>query len=106
MGSAVLRRETRVGAFCCVSACGNSCSSPSVLSGFFYTIFINAHKTDPAVVSLDAKVDPDGFAILLEFMYTSCLTLTERFIVATLNTAIYLQMEHMVETCQRFMESR
>ncbi|XP_053484558.1 BCL6A transcription repressor b [Ictalurus furcatus] len=75
-------------------------------SGFFYTVFINAHKTDPAVVSLDAKADPDGFAILLEFMYTSCLTLKERFIMATLNTAIYLQMEHMVETCQRFMESR
>ncbi|KAF5890511.1 B-cell lymphoma 6 protein [Clarias magur] len=75
-------------------------------SGFFYTVFINAQKADPAVVSLDAKADPDGFAILLEFMYTSCLTLKERFIVATLNTAIYLQMEHMVETCQRFMESR
>ncbi|KAK3546744.1 hypothetical protein QTP70_033606, partial [Hemibagrus guttatus] len=75
-------------------------------SGFFYTVFINAHKSDPAVVSLDAKADPDGFAILLEFMYTSCLTLKERFIVATLNTAIYLQMEHMVETCKRFMESR
>lgn len=76
------------------------------LSGFFYTVFINAHKSDPAVVSLDAKVDPDGFAILLEFMYTSCLTLKEHFIVATLNTAVYLQMEHMVETCKRFMESR
>ncbi|XP_027009468.1 BCL6A transcription repressor b isoform X1 [Tachysurus fulvidraco] len=75
-------------------------------SGFFYTIFINAHKSDPAVVSLDAKADPDGFAILLEFMYTSCLTLKERFIVATLNMAVYLQMEHMVETCKRFMESR
>ncbi|MCI4377789.1 hypothetical protein PGIGA_G00207550, partial [Pangasianodon gigas] len=75
-------------------------------SGFFYTIFINTHKTEPAVVSLDTKADPEGFAILLEFMYTSCLTLKERFIVATLNTAIYLQMEHMVETCQRFMESR
>ncbi|XP_060783881.1 BCL6A transcription repressor b isoform X2 [Neoarius graeffei] len=75
-------------------------------SGFFYTIFINTRKTDPAVVSLDAKADPDGFAILLDFMYTSCLTLKERFIMATLNTAVYLQMEHMVETCQRFMESR
>ncbi|KAF7705990.1 BCL6A transcription repressor b [Silurus meridionalis] len=75
-------------------------------SGFFYTIFINGHRTDPAVVSLEAKADPDGFAILLEFMYTSCLSLKERFIVATLNTAVYLQMEHMVETCRRFMESR
>lgn len=88
--------------------CHNSSrvSSFSVLSGFFYSVFINAHESDPAVVSLDAKADPDGFAILLDFMYTSCLTLKERFIVATLNTAVYLQMEHMVETCQRFMESR
>ncbi|XP_036452889.1 BCL6A transcription repressor b isoform X2 [Colossoma macropomum] len=75
-------------------------------SGFFYSMFVNTTKSDPTVVSLDAKVDPNGFAILLEFMYTSCLNLKERFILATLNTAIYLQMEHMVETCQRFMESR
>ncbi|TSL47706.1 B-cell CLL/lymphoma 6 member B protein [Bagarius yarrelli] len=75
-------------------------------SGFFYTIFINAHKSDTALVSLDSKADADGFAILLDFMYTSCLTLKEHLIVATLNTAIYLQMEHMVETCKRFMESR
>ncbi|XP_072544524.1 BCL6A transcription repressor b isoform X2 [Salminus brasiliensis] len=75
-------------------------------SGFFYTLFVNSLKSDPTVVSLDTKVDPNGFAILLEFMYTSCLTLKERFILATLNTAVYLQMEHMVETCQKFMESR
>ncbi|XP_062849848.1 BCL6A transcription repressor b [Trichomycterus rosablanca] len=75
-------------------------------SGFFYSVFINTNKTDSAVVSLDPKADPDGFAVLLEFMYTSCLTLKEQFIVGTLNTAIYLQMEHMVETCRRFMESR
>ncbi|KAL7879455.1 hypothetical protein SRHO_G00017090 [Serrasalmus rhombeus] len=75
-------------------------------SGFFYSMFVNTTKSDPTVVSLDAKVDPNGFAILLEFMYTSCLNLKERFILATLNTAMYLQMEHMVETCQRFMESR
>lgn len=75
-------------------------------SGYFYTLFVNTQKSDPAVISLDTKVDPNGFAILLEFMYTSCLTLKERYILATLNTAIYLQMEHMVETCQKFMESR
>lgn len=75
-------------------------------SGFFYTMFVNTPKSDPMVISLDTKVDPNGFAILLEFMYTSCLTLKERFVLATLNTALYLQMEHMVETCQRFMESR
>ncbi|KAG9273672.1 hypothetical protein AMEX_G10407 [Astyanax mexicanus] len=75
-------------------------------SGYFYTLFVNTQKSDPMVISLDTKVDPNGFAILLEFMYTSCLTLKERYILATLSTAIYLQMEHMVETCQKFMESR
>ncbi|XP_026854184.2 BCL6A transcription repressor b [Electrophorus electricus] len=75
-------------------------------SGFFYTMFVNNQKSDQTVVSLDLKVDPNGFAILLDFMYTSRLTLNEHFILATLTTAIYLQMEHMVETCERFMESR
>ncbi|XP_066537579.1 BCL6A transcription repressor b [Hoplias malabaricus] len=75
-------------------------------SGFFYTMFANTPKRDSSVISLDPNVDPNGFAILLEFMYTSCLTLKEHFIVATLNTAVYLQMDHMVETCQKFMESR
>ncbi|XP_076829187.1 BCL6A transcription repressor b isoform X2 [Brachyhypopomus gauderio] len=75
-------------------------------SGFFYAVFVNTQKSDQNVISLDPKVDPNGFAILLDFMYTSRLTLNERSILATLNTAMYLQMEHMVEICERFMESR
>lgn len=69
-------------------------------------MFADTHKTDLSLISLDPNVDPNGFDILLEFMYTSCLTLKDNFIIATLNTATYLQMDHVMDTCQRFMDSR
>ncbi|XP_030630271.1 BCL6A transcription repressor b [Chanos chanos] len=75
-------------------------------SGLFYTMFTDVHKTNLNLISLDPKVEPSGFAILLEFMYTSCLALKDSCILATLDAAVYLQMEHVVDTCKRFMESR
>ena len=75
-------------------------------SGLFYTIFTDSLKCNLNAISLDPKVDPEGFAILLEFMYTSRLTLKENLIVAIMNTAIYLQMDHVVDTCHRFIKSR
>ncbi|KAI1882872.1 hypothetical protein AGOR_G00239380 [Albula goreensis] len=75
-------------------------------SGLFYTIFTDSLKCNLSAISLDPKVDPESFAILLEFMYTSCLTLKESLIMATMNTAIYLQMDHVVDTCHRFIKSR
>ncbi|KAL4630723.1 hypothetical protein GN956_G15975 [Arapaima gigas] len=74
-------------------------------SGLFYTIFTDSHKCNLNVISLDPKMDPEGFAILLEFMYTSRLTLKESLIMAVMNTAIYLQMDHVVDTCNRFIKS-
>ncbi|XP_067085598.1 BCL6A transcription repressor a isoform X1 [Osmerus mordax] len=74
-------------------------------SGLFYTIFTDSLKCNLNAISLDPKVDPEGFAILLEFMYTSRLTLKESLIMAIMNTAIYLQMDHVVDTCHRFMKS-
>uniref|UniRef100_A0A8C9R6V8 BCL6A transcription repressor a n=1 Tax=Scleropages formosus TaxID=113540 RepID=A0A8C9R6V8_SCLFO len=74
-------------------------------SGLFYTIFTDSHKCNLNAISLDPKMDPEGFAILLEFMYTSRLTLKENLIVAVMNTAIYLQMDHVVDTCNRFIKS-
>ncbi|TNM87732.1 hypothetical protein fugu_005953, partial [Takifugu bimaculatus] len=74
-------------------------------SGLFYTIFTDSHKCNLNAISLDPKVDPEGFAILLEFMYTSRLTLKESLIMAIMNTAIYLQMDHVVDTCHRFIKS-
>ncbi|CAL8281116.1 unnamed protein product [Lota lota] len=75
-------------------------------SGLFYSIFMDPEKADLSVVSLDHKVDPTGFSILLDFMYTSSINLNEDLVEATMSTALYLQMEHVVDTCQRFIESR
>ncbi|XP_029381403.1 BCL6A transcription repressor b [Echeneis naucrates] len=75
-------------------------------SGFFYTVFMNPENADLSAISLDPKVDPKGFSILLDFMYTSCLNFKESLVLATMNTAIYLQMEHVVDTCHRFITTR
>ncbi|KAJ8418644.1 hypothetical protein AAFF_G00001430 [Aldrovandia affinis] len=74
-------------------------------SGLFYTIFTDSLKCNLNAISLDPKVDPEGFAIVLEFMYTSRLTLKESLIIGIMNTAIYLQMDHVVDTCHRFIKS-
>ncbi|XP_034469141.1 BCL6A transcription repressor b isoform X2 [Hippoglossus hippoglossus] len=75
-------------------------------SGFFYSVFMNPANADLSAISLDPKVDPKGFSILLDFMYSSCLNLKDSLVLATMNTAIYLQMEHVVDTCHRFINSR
>ncbi|XP_029309350.1 BCL6A transcription repressor b isoform X1 [Cottoperca gobio] len=74
-------------------------------SGFFYSVFMDPKNTNLSAISLDPKVDPKGFSILLDFMYTSCLDLKDSLVLATMNTAIYLQMEHVVDTCHRFINS-
>lgn len=89
---------------------GECCSKTAQLhifhSGLFYSIFTDSLKCNMNAISLDPKVDPEGFAVLLEFMYTSRLTLKESLIMSVMNTAIYLQMDHVVDTCHRFIKSR
>ncbi len=75
-------------------------------SGFFYSVFIDPENTNLSAITLDPKVDPKSFSILLDFMYTSYLNLNDSLALATMNTAIYLQMEHVVDTCHRFIKSR
>lgn len=75
-------------------------------SGFFYSVFMDPENANLSAISLDPKVDPKGFSILLDFMYTSCLTLNDSLVLATMDTAIYLQMEHVADTCHRFIKSR
>lgn len=67
---------------------------------------MNPENANLRAISLDPKVDPKGFSILLDFMYTSCLNLKDSMVLATMNTAIYLQMEHVADTCHRFIKSR
>ncbi|XP_028650855.1 BCL6A transcription repressor a isoform X1 [Erpetoichthys calabaricus] len=74
-------------------------------SGLFYSIFTDPLKCNLGAITLDPKVDSDGFAILLDFMYTSRLTIRESLILAIMNTAVYLQMDHVVDTCHRFIKS-
>ncbi|KAL0966750.1 hypothetical protein UPYG_G00299690 [Umbra pygmaea] len=85
------------------------CAHKTVLvacSGLFYSIFTDPLKSDLSAVSLDPKMDPEGFAVLLDFMYTSTLTLKDSLVLNTMKAASYLQMEHVVDTCHRFIKSR
>ncbi|KAL2097753.1 hypothetical protein ACEWY4_006960 [Coilia grayii] len=75
-------------------------------SGLFYTLFTSSDKSNTSNVSLDPTVDSVGFSALLDFMYTSCLALKESCILSILTTAIYLQMDHVVDTCQRVAKAR
>ncbi|XP_017292863.1 BCL6A transcription repressor b isoform X2 [Kryptolebias marmoratus] len=75
-------------------------------SGFFYSVFMQPENANLSAISLDPKVDPKGFSLLLDFMYTSCLNLNNSLALTTLNAAVYLQMEHVADTCHRFIKSR
>ncbi|XP_066477216.1 B-cell lymphoma 6 protein isoform X2 [Tiliqua scincoides] len=74
-------------------------------SGLFYSIFTDQLKCNLSVVNLDPEINPEGFGILLEFMYTSRLNLRESNIMAVMTTALYLQMEHVVDTCRKLVNS-
>ncbi|XP_077579825.1 BCL6A transcription repressor b [Stigmatopora nigra] len=85
------------------------CAHKAVLvacSGFFYSVFMNPENSRLGAISLDPKVDPKSFSSLLDFMYTSRLNLTDGALANTMNAALYLQMEHVADTCRRFLSSR
>ncbi|XP_056148928.1 BCL6A transcription repressor b isoform X2 [Lampris incognitus] len=75
-------------------------------SGFFYSMFMDPENVNLSAISLDPKIDHKGFSVLLDFMYTSRLNLKDSLVLATMNTALYLQMDHVVDTCHRFIKSR
>ncbi|XP_072428301.1 B-cell lymphoma 6 protein homolog [Chiloscyllium punctatum] len=74
-------------------------------SGLFYAIFTDQLKFNLNLISLDPDVDAEGFGILLDFMYTSRLPLRDSSIMVVMNTAIYLQMDHVADTCRRYLQS-
>nr|KAF6377278.1 BCL6 transcription repressor [Myotis myotis] len=74
-------------------------------SGLFYSIFTDQLKCNLSVINLDPEINPEGFCILLDFMYTSRLNLREGNIMAVMATAMYLQMEHVVDTCRKFIKA-
>ncbi|XP_059543331.1 B-cell lymphoma 6 protein isoform X3 [Myotis daubentonii] len=73
--------------------------------GLFYSIFTDQLKCNLSVINLDPEINPEGFCILLDFMYTSRLNLREGNIMAVMATAMYLQMEHVVDTCRKFIKA-
>uniref|UniRef100_A0A7N5K9N3 BCL6 transcription repressor n=1 Tax=Ailuropoda melanoleuca TaxID=9646 RepID=A0A7N5K9N3_AILME len=74
-------------------------------SGLFYSIFTDQLKCNLSVINLDPEINPEGFCILLDFMYTSRLNLREGNIMAVMAAAMYLQMEHVVDTCRKFIKA-
>ncbi|XP_048373810.1 B-cell CLL/lymphoma 6 member B protein isoform X3 [Sphaerodactylus townsendi] len=75
-------------------------------SGFFYSIFLGHGGHEVSVLTLPSSIEPAGFRALLDFMYTSRLLLTPGTVPAVLAAASYLQMEHVVESCHRFIQAR
>lgn len=86
-----------------------SAASDGVLpscSGFFYSVFLGQGGREVSVLTLPSSIEPAGFQALLDFMYTSRLLLTPGSAPAVLAAASYLQMEHVVESCHRFIQAR
>ncbi|XP_032447068.1 B-cell CLL/lymphoma 6 member B protein [Lynx canadensis] len=74
-------------------------------SGFFYSIFRGRAGVGVDVLSLPGGPEAGGFAPLLDFMYTSRLRLSPATAPAVLAAATYLQMEHVVQACHRFIQA-
>lgn len=74
-------------------------------SGFFYSIFRGRAGLGVDVLSLPGGPEARGFAPLLDFMYTSRLRLSPATAPAVLAAATYLQMEHVVQACHRFIQA-
>ncbi|XP_056673639.1 B-cell CLL/lymphoma 6 member B protein isoform X2 [Monodelphis domestica] len=75
-------------------------------SGFFYSIFRGRAGLGVDLLSLPGGPEAGGFAPLLDFMYTSRLLLSPATAPAVLAAATYLQMDHVVEACHRFIQAR
>ncbi|KAM9001747.1 B-cell CLL/lymphoma 6 member B protein isoform 4-T6 [Sarcophilus harrisii] len=75
-------------------------------SGFFYSIFRGRAGVGMDLLSLPGGPEAGGFAPLLDFMYTSRLLLSPANAPAVLAAATYLQMDHVVEACHRFIQAR
>ncbi|KAK2111275.1 B-cell CLL/lymphoma 6 member B protein [Saguinus oedipus] len=79
--------------------------SEAEANGFFYSIFRGRAGVGVDVLSLPGGPEARGFAPLLDFMYTSRLRLSPATAPAVLAAATYLQMEHVVQACHRFIQA-
>ncbi|XP_070810085.1 LOW QUALITY PROTEIN: B-cell CLL/lymphoma 6 member B protein [Pituophis catenifer annectens] len=74
-------------------------------SGFFYSVFLGHGGHEVSMLTLPSSIEPVGFQALLDFMYTSRLLLSPGTAPAVLVAASYLQMEHVVQSCHRFLQA-
>lgn len=100
----------------CLSHCEYVCLSPSLLSGFFYSLYSRrmlfqgrgggsgGAREQLMTVSLPNTLDPSSVSLLLDFMYTSRLPLTPGSVSGVLAVATYLQMDHVADACRAFMQ--
>uniref|UniRef100_A0A3B4H940 BCL6B transcription repressor n=1 Tax=Pundamilia nyererei TaxID=303518 RepID=A0A3B4H940_9CICH len=90
------------------------CAVLVACSGFFYSLYSRrallqgrgGSGEQLMTVSLPTTLDPSSVSLLLDFMYTSRLPLTPSIVSGVLAVAVYLQMDHVAETCRDFMQLR
>ncbi|XP_069501528.1 B-cell CLL/lymphoma 6 member B protein isoform X2 [Ambystoma mexicanum] len=75
-------------------------------SGFFYSVFLAQGAGEVSVLPLPEGIELRGFQVLLDFMYTSRLVLSVDSIRSVLAAAEYLRMDHVMDTCRRFIQTR
>lgn len=86
------------------------CAVLVACSGFFYSLYSsgsfipNGVREQLLSVSLPSTLDPSSVSLLLDFMYTSRLPLTPSIAPGVLAVAMYLQMDHVAETCREFIQ--
>ncbi|XP_069074849.1 B-cell CLL/lymphoma 6 member B protein isoform X1 [Pleurodeles waltl] len=75
-------------------------------SGFFYSVFLGKGGNELKVLPLPDGIELRGFQVLLDFMYTSRLVLSVDSIRSVLDAAERLCMDHVMDTCRRFIQAR
>ncbi|KAM9717691.1 B-cell CLL/lymphoma 6 member B protein [Menidia menidia] len=89
------------------------CAVLVACSGFFYSLYSRrvllqgrggGGGEQLMTVSLPNTLDPSCVSVLLDFMYTSRLPLTQSIVSGVLAVAAYLQMDHVADTCRDFMQ--
>ncbi|KAI8498524.1 hypothetical protein Bbelb_237260 [Branchiostoma belcheri] len=72
-------------------------------SDYFRVMFTSGMKEcSEDTITLEG-VSPDGLRRVIDFMYTTTITLTENTIVATLDTASQLQIQPVLELCGEYI---
>ncbi|KRT79578.1 BTB And C-terminal Kelch domain containing protein [Oryctes borbonicus] len=77
----------------------------SACSDYFRAMFNrNMLESQNDTVTL-YDISPKGFKLLLNYMYTSQLELTEENIQDVLEVAVYLQIDHVINKCSEYLET-